>query len=212
MIIWRHFILYLPPPPENGGFLNRVAQILLQKSRNWTLQTFFKSCRQIINPSNFISQRAPMKSWAFRFQPSLLGGRTGRCTQFTFWASDFTCGFTLLLMTFVVNKPLQFGHLFSATYCTCTNYKLLFQVRVTSRQVKRTPQDSINELNIWKMNLLILPVTIVKFKSAFLHAQWAVNVFRELPCIWSNWKSLNGLNLLEDMYIKFRETELVEIS
>ena len=27
-----------------------------------------------------------------------------------------------------------------------------------------------------------------------------------------DWKSLNGLNLLEDIYIKFRETELVEIS
>ena len=87
-----------------------------------------------------------------------------------------------------------------------------FKFALQSRQVKRTPQDSINELNIWKMNLLIIPVTIVKFKSAFLHAQWAVNILRELPSIWSDWKSLNGLNLLEDIYIKFRETELVEIS
>ena len=61
------------------------------------------------------------------------------------------------------------------------------------------------------MNLLIVPVTIVEFKSAFLLAQWAVNMLRELPCIWSDWKSLNGLNLLEDIHIKFRETELVEI-
>ena len=45
-----------------------------------------------------------------------------------------------------------------------------------TRQVKHTPQDSINELNIWKMNLLVVPVTIVKFKLAFLHAQWAVNI------------------------------------
>ena len=87
-----------------------------------------------------------------------------------------------------------------------------FNFALQSRQVKCTPQDSSNELNIWKMNPLIVPVTIVKFKSAFLHAQWAVNILRELPCIWSDWKSLNGLNLLEDIYIKFWETELVEIS
>jgi len=81
-----------------------------------------------------------------------------------------------------------------------------------SRQVKRTPQDSINELNIWKMNPLVVPVTIVKSKSAFLHVQWAVNILWELLCIWSDWKSLNGLNFSEDIYIKFRETEQVEIS
>ena len=39
-----------------------------------------------------------------------------------------------------------------------------------SNQVKRTPQDSINELIIWKMNPLVVPVTGVKFKAAFLHA------------------------------------------
>ena len=39
-----------------------------------------------------------------------------------------------------------------------------------SRQVKRTFQNSINELIIWKMNLLVIPETSVKFKSAFLHA------------------------------------------
>ena len=63
--------LSAPQPPKNGGVLNRVAQILLQRSRNWTLQAFFKRCRQIMNPSNFISQGAPTKSWAFRFQPLL---------------------------------------------------------------------------------------------------------------------------------------------
>ena len=31
-------------------------------------------------------------------------------------------------------------------------------------------QDSINELTIWKMNPLVVPVTSVKFKSAFLLA------------------------------------------
>ena len=39
-----------------------------------------------------------------------------------------------------------------------------------SNQVKRTPQDSISELIIWKMNPLVVPVTGVKFKAAFLHA------------------------------------------
>ena len=38
-----------------------------------------------------------------------------------------------------------------------------------SKQVKRTPQDSINELIIWKMNVLVVPVTSVKFKSELLH-------------------------------------------
>ena len=42
--------------------------------------------------------------------------------------------------------------------------------RLQSRQVKRTPQDSINELIIWKMNPLVVPVTGVKFNAAFPHA------------------------------------------
>ena len=41
---------------------------------------------------------------------------------------------------------------------------------------------------------------------------WAVNILRELLCIWSDWKSLNGLKFLEYIYIKFKETELVQIS
>ena len=81
-----------------------------------------------------------------------------------------------------------------------------------AKQVKCTPQDSINELIIWKINLLVVPVTNVKFKSELLHAKWAVNNLRELVCIWSDWKSLNELKFLEDIYIKFRETKLVEIS
>ena len=76
--------------------------------------------------------------------------------------------------------------------------------QLQSKQVKRTPQDSINELNIWKMNPLVVPVTSIKFKSELLHAQWAVNNLRELE--WT----LNELKFLEDIYIKFRETELVE--
>ena len=47
-----------------------------------------------------------------------------------------------------------------------------------SKQVKRTPQDSINELIIWKMNPLVVPVTSVKFKSELLHAKWPVNITR----------------------------------
>ena len=43
-------------------------------------------------------------------------------------------------------------------------------VFLQSKQVKRTPQDSINELTIWKMNLLVVPVTGFKFKSGLLHA------------------------------------------
>ena len=40
--------------------------------------------------------------------------------------------------------------------------------------------------------------------------QW---IFQEnFSAISSDWKSLNGINVLEDIYIKFRETELVEIS
>ena len=115
-------------------------------------------------------------------------------------------------MIFVLNKLLKFRHLFYATYCTCTNYESLFQIRVAVKAGQANPpQDSINELNIWKMNPLIIPVTIVKITLAFLHVQWAVNILRELPCIWSDWKSLNGLNLLEDIYIKLWDTELVEI-
>ena len=37
-------------------------------------------------------------------------------------------------------------------------------------QNKPTPQDSINEFIVWKMNPLIVPVTSVKFKSELLHA------------------------------------------
>ena len=49
--------------------------------------------------------------------------------------------------------------------------KCVLNESLQSRQVKRTPQDSIlNDLIIWKMNPLVVPVTSVKFKSALLHA------------------------------------------
>ena len=38
-----------------------------------------------------------------------------------------------------------------------------------------------------------------------------MNILQKLLCIWSDWKSLNGLNFLKDINIKFRKTELVEI-
>ena len=46
----------------------------------------------------------------------------------------------------------------------------MFFTFLQSREVKGTPQDSINELIIWKMNPSVAPVTSVKFKSAFLYA------------------------------------------
>ena len=56
------------------------------------------------------------------------------------------------------------GRKFSIT-AAILKYKIL-----QSNQVKRTLQDSISELIIWKMNPLVVPVTGVKFKAAFLHA------------------------------------------
>ena len=44
------------------------------------------------------------------------------------------------------------------------------RLRLKSRQVKRTPQDSINELTIWKMNALVVPETSVK--SCTRDEQW----------------------------------------
>ena len=72
---------------------------------------------------------------------------------------------------------------------------------VQSRQVKRTPQDSTNELIIWKRNPLVVSITSVKSKisvSCMHNEQWIF--LRELFCIWSDWKSLNGLNFLEHIY------------
>ena len=42
-------------------------------------------------------------------------------------------------------------------------------ITLQSRQVKRTPQDSINELIIWKMNPLVVPETSVKFTRTSLY-------------------------------------------
>ena len=58
---------------------------------------------------------------------------------------------------------LQLYHLWQKRLFFC----ILF---LQSKQVKRTPQDSVNELIIWKMNPLVVLVTGVKFKSELLHA------------------------------------------
>ena len=69
--------------------------------------------------------------------------------RFTFWASDFTCSFTWLLMTFVVNKLPKFGHLFSLTYCTSVH------VRTTSRYFKFTLTYIFSfPFAVWKSNSL----------------------------------------------------------
>ena len=47
-----------------------------------------------------------------------------------------------------------------------------------------------------KMNPLVVPVNGVKFKSAFLYTEWAVNILRELLCIWSDWKSFEWIKCL----------------
>ena len=52
---------------------------------------------------------------------------------------------------------------------------------VNADQDKCTPQDSINELIIWKVNPLVVPVTSVKLKLAFLHAQWQGIFYENFP-------------------------------
>ena len=56
-----------------------------------------------------------------------------------------------------------------------------FNPHLQSMQIKCTPQDSINELIIWKVNPLVVPVTSVKLKLAFLHAQWQGIFYENFP-------------------------------
>ena len=44
------------------------------------------------------------------------------------------------------------------------------KVSLTAKAGQAYPQDSVHELIIWKMKPLVVPVTGVKFTSAFLHA------------------------------------------
>ena len=60
----------------------------------------------------------------------------------------------------------------------------------TAKARQAYPQDSINELIIWKMYPYVIPVTGVKFKSAFLHGneQWifyeSFSVFDQIQNLW----------------------------
>ena len=65
-------------------------------------------------------------------------------------------------------KIIRGRQLIEGGYCS-RKYSYVKTI-LLSKQVKRTPQDSINELIIWKMNPLVVPVTSVKFKSELLHA------------------------------------------
>lgn len=49
-----------------------------------------------------------------------------------------------------------------------------------------------------------MATTSMKFKSAFLHVQWAVNFWLQLLSIWRD-------KIFEDIYINFKKTELSEI-
>ena len=81
-----------------------------------------------------------------------------------------------------------------------------------SRQVKRTPQDSINQLSIWKMNPLVVPVTSIKFK-------WQSCMLNDSEYFNENFSASGQIENLwmdkicfENIYIKLREIEMVEIS
>ena len=62
----------------------------------------------------------------------------------------------------------------------------------------------------------MLQVNIVYYYLLFRQISCYMYNFKELcnsrVLFWSDWKSLNELKFLEDIYIQFRKTELVEIS
>ena len=69
------------------------------------------------------------------------------------------------------------------------------------RQVKRTLPDKILLMNwLFKKRIRVVPVPVVKFKPWVLKMSCEYFTRASLICIWSNWKSLNGLNLLDDIY------------
>ena len=76
-------------------------------------------------------------------------------------------------MSILVSLGFIFWRMFLIYYCSIKKWWIKQNKnrnKLQSNQVKRTPQDSISELIIWKMNPLVVPVTGVKFKAAFLHA------------------------------------------
>ena len=90
----------------------------------------------------------------------------------------------------------------------CCLYSFLFTVKLSQAYPPRFYQwidylknESVSRSRNW-----------CQIQSGFSACVMAVNILRELLCIWSDWKSLNGLSFLEDLYINFRKMELVEIS
>ena len=67
---------------------------------------------------------------------------------------------SLFLSPFRVVWPTQIFGIFKNIIIITTQLNhFSLEIILQSNQVKRTPQDSINELIIWKMNPLVVPVT-----------------------------------------------------
>ena len=117
----------------------------------------------------------------------------------------------LLLMIFVVNKPLKFSHPFSATYCTCTNYELLFQVHVTVKAgqaypprfyswIKYLKHESVNRSRNYCQIQIGIPACAMSseyFTRTSLYLvrlkifEWIKFVRRHLHQIQGNWAGRN---------------------
>ena len=97
--------------------------------------------------------------------------------------------------TLKCHKWIKWGLFFNFySYKQRTSLKFFFNflalhddstIKVSLITVKSSPQDAINESIIWKMNLLVFSKTSIKFKSTFLHAEWAVNFYDNLSVFWS---------------------------
>ena len=71
------FHFFIRTPAKDGGFLQRGVRILSSKkpTKFGPFRKFFQRCRQTINPSDFIFQRAVTdKKLRVRILPSLGGG------------------------------------------------------------------------------------------------------------------------------------------
>ena len=78
----------------------------------------------------------------------------------TFWASDFTCIFTWLLMTFVVKKNPQSSHICSLSHTV--------HVRTTSRHVKFALTYIFSfPFTVWKSNSLRFKMSKQKIWTEF---------------------------------------------
>ena len=70
------------------------------------------------------------------------------------------------------------------------------------------PQGSIKELIIFKMNPFVVPFNSDKLKSAFFAFALSSEYFTRTSLYLVRLKYFHGLHFLEDVQIKFRETEL----